>query len=136
MQVDAYLTFNRQCEEAFNFYAQVLGGKIEFMSTFEGSPMAAGAPPDWQKKIMHATLGVGTKKLYGSDAPPGRYSTPAGFSISAGVADPAEAERLFHAMAEGGTVQMPIQETFWSPRFGMLTDRFGIPWMVNCDPKA
>jgi len=136
MQVDAYLMFNGQCEEAFQFYARVMDGKIEFMSTYGGSPMAAQTPPELEKKIMHATLSVGGKRLYGADSPPGRYSTPAGFVMSLGVADPAEAERLFHAMAEGGTVQMPIQETFWSPRFGMLTDRFGIPWMVNCDPKA
>jgi PhnB protein len=69
----------------------------------------------------------------GADAPPGRYEAPKGFSVSIGIKDPVEAERIFHALAEDGTVQMPIQKTFWASRFGMLVDRFGIPWMVNCE---
>ena len=69
----------------------------------------------------------------GFDAPPGRYEAPKGFSVSIGIADPVEAERIFHALAENGTVRMPIQKTFWSARFGMLVDRFGIPWMINCE---
>jgi PhnB protein len=136
MQIDTYLSFNGRCEAAFQFYAKVLDGKIEFMMTHGDSPMAAQTAPDWQNKIMHARLRVGSKVLLGSDAPPQYYAKPAGFSVSLGVPDPAEAERLFQALAENGTVTMPIQKTFWSERFGMLVDQFGIPWMVNCDPNA
>ncbi len=79
---------------------------------------------------------VGDKVLMGSDAPPERYQEPRGFSVSLSVKDPAEAERIFHALADNGTVQMPIQKTFWSVRFGMVVDRFGVPWMVNCEQAA
>jgi PhnB protein len=82
---------------------------------------------------MHARLVVGDKVLMGSDAPPDRYDAPKGFSVSLSVDDEVEAERIFHALAQDGTVQMQLQETFWAVRFGMLIDRFGIPWMVNCE---
>ena len=133
MQLNPYLTFNGQCAAAFKFYEQCLGGKIEAMFTHGNSPMAEQVPPDWRDKIMHARLIVSDKVLMGSDAPPDRYEEPKGFSVSLGIDDPAEAERIFHALAANGTVQMPIQETFWAVRFGMLVDRFGIPWMVNCE---
>jgi PhnB protein len=133
MQVNPYLTFNGQCEAAFKFYAQCLGGKIEAMMTHGDSPMANQVSSEWHKKILHARLMVGDKILMGSDAPPERYENPQGFSVSLGIDDPAAAERIFHALAENGTVTMPIQQTFWALRFGMLVDRFGIPWMVNCE---
>jgi PhnB protein len=84
---------------------------------------------------MHASLKAAGAVLMGSDAPPDRYKKPEGISVSIHVKEPAEAERIFHALAENGSVQMPIQETFWSVRFGMLVDRFGIPWMVNCEQE-
>ena len=93
-------------------------------------------PPGWENKILHASANVAGTRVFGSDAPPGQYSTPAGFSVSLNAADPAECDRLFAALAEGGSITMPIQKTFWTERFGMLVDRFGIPWMVNCDPNA
>jgi len=133
MQLNPYLVFDGQCETAFKFYHQCLGGKIEALFPFGKTPSADHVPPGWQKKIMHASLIVGENVLMGSDAPPDHYKAPQGFSVSLQVKEPAEAERVFHALAEGGTVQMPIQQTFWSARFGMLTDRFGIPWMVNCE---
>ena len=89
--------------------------------------------PEWQKKIMHARMTIGDKTLMGSDAPPDRYEPMKGFSVTIGVEKPAEAERVFHALAEKGTVTMPIQETFWAQRFGMLVDQFGTPWMINCE---
>jgi PhnB protein len=136
MQLDTYLVFNGQCEEAFRFYADVLGGNIEGMMTHEGSPLADEVPAEWGKKILHARMTAGNGVLMGCDCPPDRYEAPRGFSVSIQVKDPKEAERLFDALAKNGKVEMPIQQTFWSPRFGMLVDRFGIPWMVNCEGAA
>ncbi|HEU0150190.1 MAG TPA: VOC family protein [Bradyrhizobium sp.] len=136
MQLVPYLNFAGQCEEAFRFYEQCLNGKIVAMMTHEGSPMADHVPPDWHKKILHARLVVGTQVLMGSDSPPERYEQPKGFSVSLIIDEPTEADRIFKTLAESGLVQMPIQETFWAIRFGMLVDRFGIPWMVNCERQG
>jgi PhnB protein len=133
MQLNPYLTFGGQCEAAFKFYAKVLGGKIEAMMPHEGTPAAEHVPPEWRSKIMHARLTVGDKVLMGSDAPPAHHEPMKGFSVTLGIEDPADAERIFHALAENGTVRMPIQQTFWAARFGMLVDRFGTPWMINCE---
>jgi PhnB protein len=133
MQLNAYLNFNGQCRDAFKVYEQALGGKIVMMQTHGESPIADQVPPAWRDRIMHARLTVGDAALMGSDAPPEQYQKPQGLYVSLSVAKPDEAERVFKALAEGGTVQMPIQKTFWSVRFGMLVDRFGTPWMVNCD---
>jgi len=124
MQLISYLAFNGQCEEAFRFYERALGGKIGAMVPNEGAP----------GKIMHARLDVNGAVLMGGDAPPDHYVKPKGFCVSLQVKDPAEAERFFKALSENGTVQMPIQQTFFSLRFGMLIDQFGIPWMINCEP--
>ena len=136
MQLNPYLTFNGQCEAAFKFYEQCLGGKIVAMMPHAGTPAEEHVPAEWRNKIIHARLIVGDDVLMGSDAPPDRYEASKGFSVTLGVDNPAEAERVFNALAEKGTVQMPIQETFWAVRFGMLVDRFGIPWMINCEKAA
>ena len=136
MEMNTYLLFNGQCEAAFKFYEQHLGGKIVMMLNHENSPMAEHAPAGWQDKIIHARLSLGDNVLMGSDTPPEHYSKPQGFSVALHTADTAEAERVFNALAENGTVQMPIQETFWAHRFGMLVDQFGIPWMVNHEKPA
>ena len=136
MQLNPYLSFNSQCEAAFKFYEQCLGGKIEAMITHGGSPMEGQVPSEWHNKILHASLSVGDTVLMGSDAPPERYEEPTGFSVSLGIDDPADAERIFHALAENGKVTMPIQQTFWADRFGMLVDQFGTPWMINCEKAA
>jgi PhnB protein len=133
MQLNSYLFFKGQCEEAFKFYEQCLGGKIEAMLPHEGSPAADHVPAEWRSKILHARMVVGDQVLMASDAPPGHFHTPQGFSVNIGVSDAKQAERIFHALAEEGKVTMPIAETFWATRFGMLVDRFGIPWMVNCE---
>jgi len=133
MKLNSYLSFNGQCEAAFKFYEQCLGGKIGAMMTYGDSPMAAETPSDWHNKILHASLTAGDSELMGSDSPPGQYEAAKGVSISINTPDPAEAERLFHALVENGTAQLPIQETFWSVRFAMLVDQFGTPWMINCD---
>ena len=136
MQLNPYLSFNGQCEGAFKFYEKVLGGKIEAMMPYEGSPMAQQVPRERLSKIMHARLRIGDETLMGSDSPPDRYEPMQGFSVTLGTDDPHEAERVFHALSENGTVQMPIQKTFWAVRFGMLVDRFGTPWMINCEQAA
>lgn len=140
MKLVPYLMFNGHCAEAFKFYEQCLGGKISDMTTYaatpEDSPMAAQITPDMRDKIMHVQLTVGDQELMGADNPPGHADPIGGFSVSIGVKDPAEAERIFQALAENGTVKMPIQPTFWAARFGMLVDQFGTPWMINCDPVA
>lgn len=136
MQLNPYLTFNGQCEAAFKFYEKCLGGKIAAMLPHEGTPAAEHVPPEWRAKIMHARLVVGDQVLMGSDAPPEHYEPMKGFSVTLNIKDPGEAERVFHALAENGTVRMPIQETFWAVRFGMLVDRFGTPWMINCEKPA
>jgi PhnB protein len=136
MKINAYLHFDGRCEAAFKFYEQCLGGKIVFKMTFGESPMAGQSPPGWRDKIMHARLLVKDQVLMGSDAPPGRYESPKGFSVSLNLTDAVEAERIFNALLEKGTVVMPLQETFWAERFGMLSDQFGIPWMINCEKEV
>jgi PhnB protein len=136
MQVSPYLNFDGRCEEAFKFYEECLGGKIEAMMNHKGSPMADHVPADWQEKILHARLVVGDNVLMGSDAPPQDYKAPNGISLSLNLDNAADADRIFGALAENGTVTMPISETFWAERFGMLIDRFGIPWMINVDKAS
>lgn len=133
MKLNTYLVFDGNCEAAFKFYAETLGGKIAAMMPHEGTPAADHVPPDWRAKILHARLELDDQLLMGSDAPPGRFEASKGFSVTLGVEKPAEAERIFAALAAGGTVRMPLGKTFFAERFGMLVDRFGIPWMVVCE---
>ena len=133
MQISPYLTFNGNCEEAFRFYEKVLGGKIIMMMKIRESPAAEHTPPERLDTIMHARLEVGSMVLMGADAPPQFYSTPQGYSVSIVVDDPADADRIFAEFAEGGSVRMQMQQTFWAFRFGMVIDRFGTPWMLNCE---
>ena len=135
MQINTYLAFDGQCAQAFKFYERVLGGKAELLTHGE-SPMADKVPAEWRDRIMHARLAVGQQVLMGADSPPEYYEGNKGFSVSIGAEDTATAERVFNALAEGGTVRMPLQKTFWAASFGMLIDRFGIPWMVNCEEKS
>lgn len=134
MEVAPYITFKGQCAEAFKFYEQCLGGKIVMMQTHGDSPMKDHVPADWQDKIMHVRLEADGMALMGSDAPPDHYSTPQGIHISVSTEE-SEAARIFSALSQGGQVTMPYEKTFWSPGFGMLVDRFGIPWMVNAEHK-
>jgi PhnB protein len=136
MQLNPYLTFSGDCEAAFKFYEKCLGGRIVAMIPHEGTPAEEHTPPEWRTKIMHARMTIGDEVLMASDTPPGRYEPMKGFSVALQIPDPAEAERVFHALSENGTVQLPIQETFWAKRFGMVVDRFGTPWMINCDKPA
>ena len=135
MQVSPHLHFNGDCEAALKFYEQTLGARITFMMPFEGSPAAGEVPETWQSKILHASIKIGDNMVTAADAPPGYFHKPQGFSLTIGTQDSIAADRLFKALSQGGSVQMPMQETFWAARFGMLTDRFAIHWMINC-PKS
>ena len=137
MQVNPYLNFDGQCAEAFRFYERVLGGKIEVMLTHGESPIAGEVPPEWQDLILHARLVVGGQVLMASDSPPEMYQKPQGLYVSLQVERPADAQRIFEALAEHGSVTMPFEKTFWAAGgFGMLVDRYGTPWMINCEHEA
>jgi len=131
--LNPYLFYQDTCEAAFNFYAKVLGGKIEMMLRASEGPPDMQPSPGREKMIMHARMSLpGGSVLMASDAPPDHFNKPQGFSISLTVADPAEGERKFNALADGGAVTMPFSKTFWAKGFGMCVDKFGIPWMVIC----
>lgn len=132
MELSTYLFFNGQCADAFKFYEQCLGGKLETIK-YAGSPGEADLPQEWSDKIMHARLTIGDEALMGSDAPPAHYQQPQGFSVSVSVRDVADGERIFKDLSEGGKVTMPYTPTFWAAGFGMCVDKFGIAWMVNCE---
>ena len=131
-QLDAYLTFDGNCAEAMRFYERVLGGKIEMMMKMSESPMKDQCGPGSGDRIMHSSLKVDGRLLMGSDAMGGQPYTPkAGFALSLVYPTVAAARAVFDRLAEGGKVDMPMDKTFWVEAFGMVTDRFGTPWMVN-----
>ena len=136
--MEAYLSFNGNAAEALAFYAKTLGGKVLFSMTFGESPMGKDTPDAHKNKIMHATLEARGKQIMASDLPPGMaFEGYKGFSLSVQAKDIKEGEQLFKALSEGGKITMPYAATFWSPGFGMLEDKFGVPWMVNVDqPQA
>ena len=136
MEVEAYLSFAGNCEEALKFYEKCLGGKIRELWRYEGSPMdVPDLPPDWKSKVMHATFEAGSTKFMAADMPPGQGpSGHAGFSMCVNIPkDTARAKQVFEALAHGGQVTMPLEKQFWAALFGMCTDKFGVSWMVNCD---
>ena len=132
MQVNPYLFYDSNCEAAFKFYEKVLGGKIEMLLRNDEAPESMPVPPERKKQIMHARISIDGEILMASDAPPDHFNKPQGFAVSLTVNDPAEAERKFKALSEGGSTNMPFGKTFFSKGFGMCVDQFGIPWMVNC----
>jgi PhnB protein len=137
-QIEPYLFFGGRCEEALEFYRAALGAQIEMMMRFNESPepMPAGSiPAGFEKKVMHASFRIGGSRLMASDGN-GEGAKFEGFSLSLAVPSEIEADRAFAALADGGTVGMPLGKTFWSPKFGMLTDRFGVGWMVSVVPKT
>lgn len=130
----AYLTFDGTCEAAFQHYRTLLGGTV---AVFRYADLPAGdgceMPAGWDEKVMHAEFVLDGARLMGTDAPPSHRQPMAGVSVSLHVDTPEEAERVFAGLSEGASITMPMQETFWSKRFGVLTDRFGTPWMINCE---
>jgi PhnB protein len=135
----AYLGFDGHCAEALRFYEKALGGKIQFMLTYGEAPDAAQMPAEHRGRIMHATLTLpGGGQLYAADNPPGTPgpATFNGVGLMIDIDDVAAGEKAFNALAEGGTVTMPFAQTFWAERFGMVTDRYGVGWMVNAGQQA
>ena len=131
-QLDAYLFFDGTCAEAMRFYERTLNGKLEMMMTHAESPAAAQSPPGSAERILHARLVIDGRVLMASDSMVGQpYEGMNGFSLSLIYPTVAEAQRIFDALARGGQVRMPMQETFWTEAFGMLAGRFGTPWMVS-----
>lgn len=130
MKINVHLTFSGQCEAAFRFYQRCLGGEIGTMLRYGDSPMANQVPAAWREKIVHADLSLGGYILAGADVVD--YKSPRGFFVLLDVDEPSNAERIFHSLSEDGRIQFPIQETFWATRFGVLVDKFGTPWEVNC----
>ncbi|HEY0529531.1 MAG TPA: VOC family protein [Gemmatimonadaceae bacterium] len=133
LEVSAYLSFKGECEAAFKCYEEIFGGVTGLFFRYADSPMADVVPEGWGSKIMHGSMRIGGKLLEGADVPPERYEAPKGFSLSVNVFGADEAERVFERLGEGGEVRYPIAKTFWSERFGMVVNRFGIPWMINCE---
>ena len=133
MDLHSYVSFKGDCAAAFKFYEESLGATPGLIFRYADSPLADVVPPGWDDKVMHGSVRIGQHLLEGADVPPERYEEPKGFSLSLNVASPAEAEDLFAKLAAGGRVLYPIAKTFWSERFGMVIDRFGIPWMINCE---
>jgi PhnB protein len=133
MQVNVYLSFQGHCEAAFTFYEQALGGRLGAIFRYAGTPFADTVPADWQTKVMHASVTIGEQVLMGADVTPDRYEQPKGISLSLHLTATDEAERVFHELEKDGRVVLPLEKTFWAERFGMVIDRFGIPWMINCE---
>jgi PhnB protein len=136
MQLNSHVIFNGQCEDAFKCYEACLGGEIVGMWRHAETPGENHVLGESHNQVIHATLDLDGDLLQGCDVPSDHYQKPQGFSVKLDLKDTAEAERIFQALAEDGTVQMPLQETFWALRFGMLVDRFGIPWMINCGQEV
>ena len=133
MVVQSYLFFDGNCEEALSFYKQALGARVDFLMRYKEapeSPPPGKVPPNYGDKVMHTSFWIGETMLMASD---GCGLTPnfAGFSLSITAKDQAEAKKVFDALSAGGKVTMPLDKTFWSPCFGMLTDKFGVQWMVS-----
>jgi PhnB protein len=132
-----YLTFGGRCEEAIEFYRKALGAELVMEARFKDAPEPQpGLPECFEDKIMHATLRIGDTLLLASDGRCEGPSTFEGFSLSIAVVDETEADRVFAALGEGGLVTMPLAQTFWAPKFGMVQDRFGVSWMVSVEHKS
>ena len=132
--VQPYLFFGGRCEEALAFYRTAIGAEVDFVMHFKDSkePLPPGSiPPGFENKVMHATFRIGGTTLMASDGCGAEVSSFAGFSLSLSVPSESDADRAFAALSDGGKITMPLGKTFWSPRFGMVTDRFGVGWMVT-----
>jgi PhnB protein len=134
MQVQPYLFFDGRCEEAVEFYRRALGAEVTMLMRFKESPDPASVPAGGEDKVMHMSFRIGESTVLASDGQCLGGPTFQGFSLSLTVSDDAEAERIYAALADGGRVQMPLAKTFFSSRFGMVADRFGVSWMVYVAP--
>jgi PhnB protein len=136
MDVRPYLNFKGECESAFSFYERALDGTLGPIFRYAGSPLADQVPADWQQKVMHASITIGNQVLMGADVAPERYETPKGFSLSLQLSDTSHAERIFRELSTNAKIIAPLERTFWAARFGALTDRYGITWLINCEEVA
>jgi PhnB protein len=137
MQVQPYLFFNGRCEEAVEFYRSALGAEVATLVRFEDSPVPhepGMCPPGAGDKVMHASFRIGDTTVMASDGQCSGRPSFQGFSLALTAPSEAEAERLFASLADGGQVQMPLTKTFFSPRFGMVVDRFGVSWKIRAAP--
>jgi PhnB protein len=134
MKIVPYLNFNGNCREAFDYYHQVLGGETPEFYTNQDVPMD-NLPAGMEDKVIHAQFTFEGQSLMGCDNPPDWYEPPRSVSISIQHTDGPESERLFNALADGGSITMPWGQQPWGALFGMCVDRFGIPWMINCEPS-
>jgi PhnB protein len=132
MHLNPYLGFKDNCAEALAFYEKVLGAKVLAVFKYGESPMAEKMPEADKGKIMHTRFSIAGTTIMASDSMC-NYEAPAGFHISINVEEPAEADRIYAALSEGGVIKMAIEETFWAKRFAMFNDKFGTPWMINCE---
>lgn len=133
MLMHPYLSFKGDCEAAFAFYERCLGGQPGPLFRYGGTSLAGQVPADWSDKVMHGSVTIGGQLLQGADVAPEQYEAPKGFSLSLQIKDVADAERIFGELANEGTIVMPLETTFWAARFGMVVDRFGVPWLINCE---
>ena len=132
MRISPHLCFDGQCEEAFRHYRAVLGGTITTLLTYGASPLASQTSSDLHGRILHATLVLDGVELTGVDVSPNEYQRPHGFFVTLTIDESEKAKEIFRSLAEGGKILMPYQETFWSLGFGVLIDRFAVPWEINC----
>jgi PhnB protein len=133
-EIQPYLFFNGNCEQAVEFYKKTLGAVVKLSMRYKESPQPAApgmVPPGFENKIMHVSFHIGDSLIMASDDCSGESSRFQGFGLALSVPTEADAERAFNALADGGKVKMPLTKTFWSPKFGMLTDKFGVGWMVS-----
>ncbi|PKL76433.1 MAG: VOC family protein [Candidatus Melainabacteria bacterium HGW-Melainabacteria-1] len=135
MKINAYLNFDGSCRDAMTFYAEVLGGKLSSLLSFEEGGAGEHVPPEFKQAVMHACLEVGDQIIMASDAPPGMYEKAQGTSVCLHPDSIADTERIFAALATDGKQIMPLAETSWAERYGIVTDRFGTPWMLNFTGK-
>lgn len=132
MRIDFHINFSGQCQAAFEFYQSLLGGQVELL-TYGNSPAKDSVPSGWTEKIVHGSFAFNNLQIAGADVLPESYQKLQGFQLLLQLNSAAEAQRIFDALAEGGVITMPLQKTFWSEAYGIVTDRFGVPWEVNSD---
>jgi PhnB protein len=135
MQIEPYLFFEGRTEEALQFYQQKLGAKVDFLMRYKDNPDPKYNPPNSDEKVMHSSFHIGDTQVMASDGNCAGRPSFQGFALTLNAADAAEAKQRFEALADGGEVQMPLNETFFAKSFGMVSDRFGVNWMVIAEPK-
>ena len=132
MNLSFHLDFNGKCQEAFEYYSQHLGGKIGTLLQFKDSPASSSVPDKWQFKVVHANIKIAGIELAGADLLPEQYEKPRGFYILLVVPTEEEANAIFNNLCMGGEIILSLQKTFWSKCYGIVVDRFGVPWKINC----